>query len=65
VIQELHRQQSFIHKNRIYKVDDQIVSLSQPHVRPIVRGRAGRDVEFGAKISIAIVDKELFLHPLS
>jgi len=65
VIQKLHRQQCYMHKNHVHKVDDRIVRLSQPHVRPIVRGKAGRDVEFGAKISVAIVDKELFLDHLS
>jgi hypothetical protein len=29
------------------------VSISQPHVRPIVRGKAGKRVEFGAKLSIS------------
>lgn len=30
--------------------------MSQPHVRPIVRGKAGTPVEFGAKISVSVVD---------
>ncbi len=32
-----------------------LVSLSQPHVRPIVRGKAGRPVECGATISVSLV----------
>ena len=32
-------------------VDYRIVSLNQPHIRPIVRGKAGKAVEFGAKLS--------------
>jgi hypothetical protein len=35
------------------RIDDRIVNLSKPHVRPIVRGKAGRKTEFGAKISIS------------
>ena len=31
-------------------------NISQPHVRPIVRGKAKSPVEFGAKISVALVD---------
>ena len=31
---------------------DRIVSVSQPFVRPIVRGKAGRPAEFGAKLDI-------------
>ena len=34
-------------------VADRIVSISQPHVSPIVRGKAGKRVEFGAKVSIS------------
>ena len=30
--------------------------LDQPHVRPIVRGKAGAQVEFGAKIAASLVD---------
>jgi DNA-directed RNA polymerase subunit E'/Rpb7 len=35
------------------RVDDRIVNLSKPHVRPIVRGKAGKKTEFGAKVSIS------------
>ena len=38
------------------RCDDRIVNISQPHVRPIVRGKAGHDVEFGSKISVSLVD---------
>jgi|GEM_PF-5727895 hypothetical protein len=31
-------------------IEDQIVSLSQPQIRPVVRGKAGKPVEFGAKL---------------
>ena len=33
-----------------------IVSIFQPHVRPIVRGKAGSKVEFGAKVSFSVID---------
>ncbi len=35
---------------------DRIVSISQPHVRPIVRGRQGKDVEFGARLGLSLMD---------
>ncbi len=38
------------------RVSERIVSLNQPHVRPIVRGKAGKPTEFGAKISLSYVD---------
>jgi len=37
-------------------ISDRIVSISQPHVRPIVRGKAAAKTEFGMKLSISVVD---------
>jgi len=48
-------------KNAIRHIDDRIVSISKPHVRPIVRGKAAAPVEFGAKISAAVIDGMFFL----
>ena len=42
--------------NRTHSVPDRIGSVSQPFVRPIVRGKAGKPVEFGAKLDISAVD---------
>jgi len=56
VIREVARQQDQLHRQRARRIDDRIVSLHQPHVRPIVRGRLGHPVEFGAKFSVALVD---------
>ena len=56
IIQEIYRQQQEMYDNRSHKISDRIVSLSQPHVRPIVRGKAGKDVEFGAKLSVSLVN---------
>ena len=36
--------------------DQRIVSIHQPYVRPIKRGKARADTEFGPKISIAMVN---------
>jgi IS5 family transposase len=47
------------------RFDQIIVSLSQPHVRPIVRGKAGKLTEFGAKLSVSYVDHYVFLRRLS
>ena len=35
-------------------VEDRIVSISQPYVRPIVRGKAKSPVEFGAKLDLSV-----------
>jgi transposase, IS5 family len=48
---EIYRQQELMYRQRVHRVDERIVNLAQPHVRPILRGKAGTPVEFGAKIS--------------
>ena len=40
------------------------LSLSQPHVRPIIRGKAGAKVEFGAKLSASLDEGYFFLDQL-
>jgi len=56
VCAELYRQQLEKYKNKTSRIDDRIVSISQPHVRPIVRGKAGAKTEFGMKLSLSVVD---------
>lgn len=45
-----------MYDHRSHRIEDRIVSISQPHVRPIKRGKAGSDTEFGAKVSVSLVD---------
>jgi transposase, IS5 family len=65
VVNEVYRQQLFMHENSLSRVDDRIVSLTQPHVRPIVRGKAGSSVEFGAKLSASCYEGYVFLDRIS
>lgn len=65
VIQEVYRQQAWMYQQRQHSIADRIVSLSQPHVRPIVRGKAKSPTEFGAKISISLVDGFSFVEKIS
>jgi IS5 family transposase len=65
VVAEVYRQQQWIYENRTSRIDGRIVSLSQPHIRPIVRGKAGTSVEFGAKLSASIRDGYVFLDRIS
>ena len=57
VIKELYEQQKFMYDNKTHKVKDRIVSISQPYIRPIVRGKAKAPVEFGAKLDMSIDEK--------
>jgi len=54
VINELERQQSQMYKEKSRSVLNRIVSIHQPHIRPMVRGKQGRNVEFGAKINVSL-----------
>lgn len=65
IIQEVYRQQKEMYDDKTHTVQGRIVSLSQPHVRPIVRGKSGREVEFGAKLSMSYVDGLCSLHTVS
>jgi transposase, IS5 family len=65
VVSDLFRQQQQMYATQQHRIDHRIVSLSPPHVRPIVRGKAGSPVEFGAKISASCADGYVFLDHLS
>ena len=52
----LYEQQLYMHEHRVRSVPDRIVSIRQPWVRPIVRGKAHANTEFGAKLHISMVD---------
>mgnify|MGYP001133751711 CR=1 FL=1 len=65
VCSEVYRQQLQMFKNRNHKVEDRIVSIHMPFVRPIVRGKASADVEFGAKLAISTVNGFSFIEHLS
>ena len=57
VLKELYEQQKYMYDNKTHKVKDRIVSISQPYIRPIIRGKAKAPVEFGAKLDMSIDEK--------
>jgi hypothetical protein len=46
-------------------VENRIVSLSQPHVRPIPRGKQRAKIEFGAKLAVSVVNGYTFADHVS
>lgn len=64
-IRKLYTQQLHMHKHKLRRVDQRIVSISQPHLRPIVRGKAGTNVEFGNKILTSVVEGYSFVEEMS
>lgn len=65
VVQTLYDQQAHMYENKIHSIDNRIVSIHQPHVRPIVRGKTTANVEFGAKIQVSLMNGYAFLEELS
>lgn len=65
VIKELWKQQLEMYEENKQSIENRIVSIDQPHIRPIVRGKARTKVEFGAKVLISYVDGYVFLDYLS
>lgn len=57
VIDKVYEQQKYMYENKVHSVPGRIVSISQPYIRPIVRGKAAAPVEFGAKMDISLDEK--------
>lgn len=65
VIEKMYQQQKTMYDRKEHRIDNRIVSISQPYVRPIVRGKAKAETEFGAKVAISLVDGYAFVEQLS
>lgn len=65
VSHEIYRQQLYMYQNKKHTIEDRIVSLSKPYVRPIIRGKKNAEVEFGPKLSISVVDGYTYIEELS
>ena len=59
IIYKLYEQQQYMYKNKVHSVANRIVSITQPWIRPIVRGKTKSPVEFGAKFDLSIDDNGL------
>jgi hypothetical protein len=65
VINTLYEQQQKMFVEHTHSIEHRIVSIHQPHVRPIVRGKTNANVEFGAKINVSLMNGFAFLDDLS
>jgi len=64
-IRQLRNQQQNRMMNPEQKITNRIVSIHKPYVRPIVRGKEVKPVEFGAKVNLLQVDGINFIEHLS
>lgn len=58
-IYKLYEQQQYMYQNKVHSVEDRIVSITQPWIRPIVRGKTKAPVEFGAKFDLSLDENGL------
>ena len=65
VIRVVYDQQNNLHTNKLKIVEDRIVNIHQPHVRPIVRGKERNKTEFGCKLQIILVNGFAFIDKIS
>ena len=67
IVTKVYRQQKnhFNSNDPRESIPDRIVSISKPYVRPIVRGKEVKNVEFGAKCNNILVDGISFIEKLS
>ena len=60
-VKQIYSQQKYMYDNKTHHADNRIVNFFKPYVRPTVRGKTGKDVEFGLKGNLSYVDGYLFL----
>ena len=61
----IFEQQLTMWETNTNRIDDRIVSLHQPHIRCIVRGKAGSPYEFGPKVALSKVNGYVHIDEIS
>ncbi|GIX42983.1 MAG: transposase [Leptospiraceae bacterium] len=56
VINEIYRQQKYMYEKKTNKIEHRIVSIHQPYIRPMIRGKKSAKVEFGPKIIVSRIE---------
>lgn len=64
-IKLIYEQQHKMFVNGLKKIKDRIVSIDKPYIRPIVRGKENKMVEFGAKVNKLQIDGISFIEHLN
>ena len=65
IVRRMYEQQMEMYRKKVRQIGDRIVSLHKPMVRPIIRGKDGKKVEFGPKAALSHVDGFTFLDHVS
>ena len=54
IVKAVYDQQKYMYDNKVHSCSDRIVSIFQPHVRPIPRGKVKHKIEFGSKLGVSL-----------
>lgn len=54
IINTAYAQQKYMFDTKTHSCPDRIVSIFQPHVRPIPRGKIKSQIEFGSKLGVSL-----------
>ena len=54
IIRTVYNQHREMYEQKKHRIDDRIINIHQPHVRPIVRGKEKSKTEFGAKLGVSL-----------
>ncbi|MFZ2801056.1 MAG: IS5 family transposase [Syntrophorhabdus sp.] len=65
VIQHIYSQQAQMYNEHTHSIENRIVNIYQPYVRPIVRGKDKAQVEFGAKLGVSMQNGYARINTLS
>lgn len=65
IIEKVYLQQKQMYDDNTNSCKERIVSIYQPHVRPILRGKQNARVEFGAKLGVSLDNGFACLNHLS
>ena len=57
----MYYQQNNMFNSGVHTCVNRIISIFQPHIRPIVRGKSKSPTEFGAKIGASVVNGYTFI----
>jgi hypothetical protein len=64
-LRTVYEQQELMHRTQTRTVENRIVNIHQPYVRPIKRGKAGKATEFGSKLQVSLVKGFTIIDKLS
>ena len=65
VIKTVYAQQKFMYDEKVKSHTDRIVSIYQPHVRAVPRGKTKAQIEFGSKLGVSLDQGFTRIHTFS